>query len=370
MSSSGLSPRQLALGTASAKLTARIQAGGPDAGSKVPAPGDRFVLRTTVDLPVEWVLLERHPELPAFLAVPADTHPLVGSRDVELPAGSDAGVLRLRCGFPTWLEVGQLTLRAGAIDDVTLAKARAKVRGARSGSSGPKAPGAVEESPEYRGWIREAVVPALAAVGAMTPEPQRARPRTWGRYRSALAWAVALSILLAGALAGWRIGREKPGRNGEGRRAERADAAREHRLVERLQTQEGQAAQLRQRIADLERTASTAAAAINVPVAVLYPAEPMRDKSEPTRIPARAAHLVAVLIRDDAEEYAAYRVVLTRRGSSAPLWQSDALERLDRGINLELPRELLSPGAYRFHLLGLRGSRAQPLGDYELIIAR
>jgi hypothetical protein len=105
-------------------------------------------------------------------------------------------------------------------------------------------------------------------------------------------------------------------------------------------------------------------------VAVLYPVDPLRAEPEPNRIPARAPHLVAVLIRDDAEEYAAYRAVLTRRGSSAPLWQSDALERLDRGVNLELPRELLSPGAYRFHLFGLRGSRAQPLGDYELILTR
>ena len=50
-----------------------------------PEPGDVFVLPTTAELPVEWVVLERRSETSGkLLVVPADTHPLAGTADVEL----------------------------------------------------------------------------------------------------------------------------------------------------------------------------------------------------------------------------------------------------------------------------------------------
>lgn len=192
---------------AAASLSVRLAEQGPEVRrTRLPAAGDRYTLRATAELPVEWILLERHPERAAFLAVPADTHPFLGSADLAVPASP----LRLRCGAAVWLEEAALepACHAGAIDRLTVERARQKGLAPRSEPKSDEQ-AEVDESPEYEDWMHEVVRPALAAAGTVAPERQPAPMPSPGLGRRPLPWAVAASILLLLSLAlavwaGWQ----------------------------------------------------------------------------------------------------------------------------------------------------------------------
>jgi len=76
---------------------------------RAPEPGEIFVLSETAELPVEWALLEARPK--AFLAIPADTQPLAGSRDFALGANVLSGPLVLRCGHAAEIAASRLRPR-------------------------------------------------------------------------------------------------------------------------------------------------------------------------------------------------------------------------------------------------------------------
>lgn len=386
MSGSSLSGRRLALAEEMARAAGRAEAAVRSRAGEAAAPGDRFVLEATADWPVEWVLLERHGERPKFLAVPADTQPLVGAADVAVPAGSAAGALSLRCRFPVWLEAGQLdlALRVGAIDEISLAKARQKVREAGTGTA---AEIDLEGSVAYGDWIRETLSPALVAVGggveARTAEPRREvlPPRS----RPALAWAAALAaLLLAVALAGWGLRQERRlERLAAGlEQAERerwaavareaeAGAVERRRTAGILEQRKAEEKRLRERIAELEtRAAPAPQAVLNVPFALLYPTEALRGPAKTVRVPPGAHFFLAVLSVEEATSHPSYRVIVTRKGRSAPVLQSDGLALSSGEVSLALPGELLLPGTYRFELFGLSDGKATPVAEYEIAITR
>src|SRR5437763_369858 len=91
-----------------------------------PEPGDLFVFVETADFPVEWAVLDRQPgDAGRLLAVPADTHPLAGSADVEVSAGEPAGPLSLRCRFGLWLDAARFdpARRTGTLAPDAVARA-------------------------------------------------------------------------------------------------------------------------------------------------------------------------------------------------------------------------------------------------------
>jgi hypothetical protein len=409
---SELSPRQQQLAAASASAMIADRAARAVRRSE-PAAGDRYVLPATADFPVEWVLLERHRQLPAFLAVLADTHPLVGSADFAgfgagFDAGADAiraaGALRLRGGATAWIEESALdpSLRVGALDQVTVERARRKLLESRPDPD-PEWLSEADASLEYRDWRREVVAPALAALGpqerftaplappVMIPVE---RPRNASRL-----WAAAAAVFLAlnlGLASYAGLQRERvvdlAAANREmrqemaaavegalqGERARQSQAAsrtgQELRRLEKLRLAEAaKREELELRLADLRQDPpALAQALLNVPLASLNPAELLRGAdSEVVRLTAGMPYLQVVLNLDAVEEYPSYRTVLKRQGTSSPLWQTDQLVPQEQRLSVSLPSGLFSsPGAYRFEVYGLRGKQAEPLGEYDLVIAR
>ncbi len=323
MSEPALTERQLALAAASAEVAARSRAAAASRGEAGWAAGDRVLATATRHLPVEWIVLEA--EGGRYLAVPADTCPLVADTDLALPAGAAAGALTLRCGFPVWLDAGQIGRRAGAIDQVTLEAARRRLAAARTGAETRAEAGTV---PEYRAWIREVIAPAVAAVELPAAAPRREPPARRGSRHPALAAAASLAMVLAGALLAW-LAWPRPS----------------------------------------PKVAALPGASALPPAAHLYPNDTLRGERPPVRMPVRAAHLEIVLDLNDLNEYPAYRVVLLRQDGAA-IWQQDGLRSRDRSLHLVLPSQLLQTGTYNFRLSGLHGARAVRLGEYELVIDR
>jgi hypothetical protein len=168
-------------------------------------PGDLFVLAATADLPVEWAILDRRPG--ELLAVPADTRPLAGSADVEVPAELSGGPLSLRCRFGVWLDAGlfEPELRSGSLTPEIVAEALQHFRRLEAGDleASPLAE-EVDADPEYADWIREVPERARALAAA-------ARPMAWpaaARPSPAVSWTpahrlAAIFALLAVGLSIW-----------------------------------------------------------------------------------------------------------------------------------------------------------------------
>lgn len=401
MSEETLSARQRELvraSAAAARASRRVADRSADGPPELPQLGEVFVLAATADFPVEWALLDRREGDGPFLAVPGDSHPFLGSRDVEVE--TTTGFLNLRCAAGVWLEPAafQPDLRVGALAADGLERALRKVHevGRRGFTPDPFLE-EVDLSPEYEEWMRDVVQPARAAAtspGVVRPfkpaapaavaaaAPSRAR-----RFFSGWAAAAVLLFLVSSGLSVWllRQRQELEGLTARARAAEAMSAAlaaeRARREEERRSAaeasreageREAEAGELRERIAALERRLAGPGEPVlepilNAPVAVLQPAEVLRG-GEPKayRLPAGAPFLAMVLKFREADSYPAYRLVLTRQGEEKPAWQTDGLERSPEGVQVALPRRLLPPGTYRLSLSGLRSGAAQPVADYEL----
>jgi hypothetical protein len=142
---------------------------------RAPEPGEIFVLSETAELPVEWALLEARPK--SFLAIPADTQPLAGSRDFALGANVLSGPLVLRCGHAAEIEASRLRpeLRTGLLDPHSLAAARALQAALANGTAAADPVGEeVDRDPEYRDWVEEVLDPARGVlVGQRESEKER-----------------------------------------------------------------------------------------------------------------------------------------------------------------------------------------------------
>ena len=169
-----------------------------DLNGMPPEPGDLFVLAATADLPVEWAILDRRAG--ELLAVPADTRPLAGSADVEVPAELSGGPLSLRCRFGVWLDAAlfEPELRSGALTPDIVAEALQRFRRLESGDleASPLAE-EVDVDPEYADWIREVPERARALAAAARPAVAR-RPSPAVSWTSAHRLAAVFALLAFG----------------------------------------------------------------------------------------------------------------------------------------------------------------------------
>ena len=167
-----------------------------------PGPGDLYVLQETAGLPVEWAVLERHPAGGAlWRAVPADTNPLVGSEDVEVPGESPGGPLSLRCGFAVWIAAASLASerRTGRISPEHVREAAHKCRQIESGEVVSSALAReVDVDPKYADWVDEMLVRARGLMPFRAPQPWAPAGRSDRRPLYALAAAlVAVAVGLS-----------------------------------------------------------------------------------------------------------------------------------------------------------------------------
>jgi hypothetical protein len=359
------------------------------------------VLAATAQHPVEWLLLERRSPSGPFLAVPADSHPFLGSRDLE--AESSTGPLHLRCEAGVWVEAEALLpdRRSGTAGAEDLERARQKLREATREDFRPDPfLEEVDLSPEYEEWMREVIRPARAAAGpaanvqgslpsipAPVPLARPSRPsRRSGRAASPRLWAAAAAafFLLSSGLVFWTLRQRQTLQGLEARSraleselaAERAGREGERRTTEAARGQalvgEDRARELSEQVAELEKKLEAGDRPwLNPPVAILQPAEVMRGTpSRSYRMPAAAPFLTLVLRTRESDVYPAYRLVVTGEGSARPLWQADGLQRSEEGVQVALPGRLVPPGRYRLSLAGLDSGKAQPVAEYELAVVR
>jgi len=201
-----------------------------------PAPGDLYVLGETAGHPVEWLVVEEDAVgARTLLLAPADTHPLVGSGDVEIRGGASGGPLAVRCRFAGWAAAAVVAAgrRTGGVPAEMVERVRERCRTLAAGTAaGTALEREADEELEYRDWIDDVVAPARAAVDAAAavagegpgdrspspPAPERRRSRG-GRAsespprRSALRrmsggrarWAEAVAALFLLATVGLSI---------------------------------------------------------------------------------------------------------------------------------------------------------------------
>jgi hypothetical protein len=175
----------------------RTDAAGLPVDGMPPQPGDLFVLAATADLPVEWAILDRRPG--KVLAVPADTRPLAGSADVEVPAELSGGPLSLRCRFGVWLDAAlfEPKLRSGALEPDIVAEALQHVRRLETGDlEGSPLAEEVDADPEYADWLRE--VPERARTLTAAARPAVAHPSPAVTWTSAYRLAAIFALLAVG----------------------------------------------------------------------------------------------------------------------------------------------------------------------------
>lgn len=322
-----------------------------DRRGEPPRPGDLYVLPDTADYPVEWLVVEEEGgEAGRLLVVPADTHPLVGSGDVELPATQAGGPLSLRCRFGEWVSPGLLARgkRTGKLSDEALERVRAKRRtlDAREGAMGTVLEREVDEELDYQDWIEEVVAPAREILARQKVTPLRRDPGPAGGQPPA---------------GGLPIG---PGPSGS-----RATDFSAVRLPPALAALFFLAtvgltlwvATLRREVEQLSQpTLETAVKTVE-----------FGDETrgiEQVNLSGSARYLVLYLLLSDLGDYQEYRLQLTDR-QGALLWESQVLTR--EGLpeyTLVVPRQILPPDEIRLRLQGLTDGGAELVEEKVLAL--
>jgi hypothetical protein len=182
-------------------------------GGEPPRPGDLYAHPATAAWGVEWLVLEEGGD-GRWLLVPADTHPLAGSRDVEISAGEPSGPLVLRCGHGVGLDgkFFEAAERSGEISAAALHQARDKHHRIEAGTlRGDPLEREVDEDPEYEDWLAETVTPARQALAPAGSGEPRARGRgASARPPAYLPRAVAAGLAAAGVgLLLWSLGLQR-----------------------------------------------------------------------------------------------------------------------------------------------------------------
>jgi hypothetical protein len=273
-------------------------------------PGDLYVLPETADLPVEWAVLEPHPRHPRrWRAVPADTNPLAGSADVEVPADAAGGPLSLRCRFPVWLEADVLApeRRTGRLSPEHVQEALHKRQQIERGEISASALAReVDVDPEYRDWVDEVVARAPGLAPALQPSAPVVPIRTLSRWRPVTALAAALGCAVIG-LSVWVL------------------------LLRR----------------DVDRLTGPI---LDVNAEQLILGSELRSPLQ-VSLSASRDHLVLVLVLDRTIPEGTGRLEMIDREGRL-LWRSSALDTAPgEELHLVLPRRLLHPGTYRIRLL-------------------
>lgn len=332
MSASALSASQARLLEAS-RAVAR-EPGDETGAGRPPAPGDLYLLRATADFPVHWLLLEER-AAGTFLAVAADTHPACGPDDMSLQASLGPLWLRGRVTAEIRRDALEPALRTGALSEMELARAR-RALAERPLDEPAASPENADLPTELEDWIADVLLPARAlaqAKPAAQPAPPAGRRRP---SRSALALALAASLLLV------CLG-----------------------LLGRSRFQQRQIGQLESRIAELEKAPGVRGIVPNVPVALLYSDDVRRSPDNRRRWPATAPYLALSLAQ--TEDYPSFRLVVERAAGGAEVLRQDNLYLVDgKAVQLLLPRQSFSSGSYRLSLYGRRSGEAHLVGQYRL----
>lgn len=304
-----------------ARERGRVAQADLDSGQREPGPGDLYVLRETAGLPIEWAVLERHPLGGAlWRAVPADTNPLVGSEDVEVPAGAQGGPLSLRCGFDVWIAAAALApeRRTGRISPEHVREAVHKCRQIESGEVAASALAReVDVDPEYADWVDEVPVRARGLVPSRVPSHSAGR----SDRRPLYALAAALFAITVG-LSIWT-------------------------------------ALLRQDVSRLS------APLFEVPVQEVVLGADSRGPIE-VELAEGQEHLMLVFVVDRAVPSGSGRLEIVDAAGKA-VWKSPPLSFAPyEELSLVLRRPLLAPGEYRIRLHGEAGGL--PLAEQVLLI--
>jgi len=363
--------------------------------ARPPEPGDLFVLAETAGFPVEWAVLESRPGDPGrLLAVPADTNPLAGSADVEIPADEPAGPLTLRCRFGLWIEAARFdpTRRTGVLAPAAVARAVAR-RGELETGDLTSSPLAFEADadPEYEDWVREILAPAHAVLAkpAAAPLPLRGPSRRWTSLGNPYALAASILLLVTLGLAGGfvrqtrtiadlttgrqrteqELQKERERRTGDLRQAEEA-----HRkeLAERDREAEQKRAEDRRRIADLESRLDASGRVrplVNAPFVYLAPRDPVRGEPDAVPLPPEASYLFVILTIKDLRSFSEYRLEILSKDEGKTVWTTAGLHKTGvTEVSVALPRSLLPPDDYRLRLDGVKDGKAERVGEYEMRI--
>lgn len=123
-----------------------------------PEPGELYLFTFFEEARTEWAIADRQAEEGAALvAVAADLHPAVGSRDLAVET-VDGGPLTLRCGVELRLEEGDLdqAVLTGLLPAEAVERARRKLESIHRGElvAGESALDTDVES-TYQSWLQE-----------------------------------------------------------------------------------------------------------------------------------------------------------------------------------------------------------------------
>ena len=192
-------------------VKSRLRAATAEALAKVAAldgpigPGDVVRLSASADWPVVWVLLDIDPQDgDRFIAVPADTNPLAGSTDWQVPR-SRGGPLTLRCALVVALPRSavdpKLRGRCLAAEDLAAAREMADRTAAADVETSPLRE-EVDLDSAYRDWMADVPEVARAAIVAAFPAARRPIPFPRlvraPRLRGVLGLAAVLALAVVG----------------------------------------------------------------------------------------------------------------------------------------------------------------------------
>ncbi len=307
---------------------------------EAPQPGDVFILGDDPESPVEWVVLEAGPEVEPPIAVPADTHPMAGSRDLALDDPS-AGPLILRLGQATSLAAGVFdpSGRRGVLEPESLALAQRTYRQVKSGEArGSVRQREIDVDPAYEDWLHDFVEPAREALRAaaggdgtrerllafperpVTASQDPARRMVSARWVHALAAALVLVTL---GLSSWIVSQQR-------------------------------------QIARLSRPS------FNLSISEIYLGDVERS-AEPMFVPRGATDLLLYLVFDEVDSCESYDLHLLGRrdqeiwGQTLASWPAD-------DVNLMLPRSVLEQGPLTLKLYGICDGELELLDERQLRI--
>lgn len=313
-------------------------------GDGPPRVGEIFLVAATGRFPVEWAVVERDSADPGFVwVVPTDTHPLVGSADVAVPARGSLGPISLRCGFATRvaMEMFDPQLYFGRLEPEDLDRVRRKREEIAAGSHIPAEEElAVDGDPDYEDWQEEVLAIARAALsgeaGDAVEKPGTkviAFPsRHWMSWASPSA--AAASILLALTF-------------GFG-----------------LVSQKQQIADLQKRLAESRFEVPLA----GLPLTNFSTLRGIRGERVDITVPAEASHVLLLVDINDADPHPAYRLEIGESDTESH-WTSDELPRKDvEDVSAVLPREFLPAGEYPFRVFGLREGKVNLVASFKLVV--
>ena len=287
---------------------------------KPAAAGDLYLADDAEGFDGEWALLAEQSH-GRFLAVPADTVPLVGPGDLEVVEAISRRVLVLRCAADVSLPRAALGRRTGRLGRDRVTAALKCLDRARAGGPASYLAEDTALDPEYREWIESAIKPLRRAHGGPSmhelesgvgDEPAPGRLRMVPMLGAVLVTAGV--VALAAGL--WH----------------------------------------QRSMSELEQRLTAGQGTEAIPVVRLIPGDPSTQRLS---VPAAASHLLLKLEASGPEEV--YDCALSLRTAGDVVWRTQARSH-GRELALIVPTHLLSTDRY---VLTVR-----PAGSEETVITQ